>query len=82
MLAQKETWMKSEVVILYIFHLEESIIKLSLDVTHAEIESSAAAFLCVISGLLLPYFVSEVKSSSADFLYICSWIREVLQQPE
>lgn len=52
--------MKNERVILYIFHLEASIIKLSLAVTHAEIQSSAAAFLCIISSLLLPYFVSEV----------------------
>lgn len=52
--------MKSERVILYIFHLKASIVKLLLHATHAEIESSAAAFLCVISGLLLPCFVSEV----------------------
>lgn len=50
--------MKSEMLILYIFHLEASIIKLLLDMTHTEIESSTAAFLCVISSLLLP--ISEV----------------------
>jgi len=44
--------MKSEIEIFYIFHLKAIIIKLSLDATYAEIESSAAAFLCIISGLL------------------------------
>lgn len=33
--------------------------KLLLNVTHTEIEYSAAAFLCVFSSLLLPYFISD-----------------------